>query len=275
MLDKCVHYAVVPSRWGDGPKVEPTVRSRFARTRTTSTTTSRATGTSTWRRSQGMIERRSTISSGGPDKGILLARAFISNESLHTSPIGEMRGFDANPFAQAKIGVAYDTSTGQIGVYTHKSCANWGSQCLPSHPIRFVPDASAIPDNDISPYNYVSASVDGLGIITINVAALNGWSGFGEAIEDIFPPFFPWDMNVNPTSFGRIHGQVRFVPVADGPTRSACFPTSSPRGSSSLRPHRPLASGGGGDLSHRCTRPGLYRGPAVRPPWRTSVAVHR
>ncbi|NYD59001.1 lysophospholipase L1-like esterase [Nocardioides marinisabuli] len=141
----------------------------------------------------------------GTDRGIVVSRGFIANKSSFDDAIGDHRSFDDNPYASSKVGVAWDTATGEIGIYVHRSCAVgftfvWNSTNLVCHnafPIEVVPNASSISDSDESKVNYVSVARSGEDLL-LSVSAINSWEGW------------------NPKDFGRINATVRLR--AAGPT---------------------------------------------------------
>lgn len=137
------------------------------------------------------------------DRGIVVARGFIRNKNTFTETIGDQRGFSINPGASSKVAVAWDTATGEIGVYVHRSCAVGytflnGSQtwaCKQAFPIRWDDNASANhPDSDESRYNYVGATRTAKGGIRVSVSAINSWE------------------SLNPKDFGRINANVVINP---------------------------------------------------------------
>ncbi len=136
----------------------------------------------------------------GPDRGVVVARGFIRNASTFTDLIGDHRQFESNPYASSKIGVAWDTKTGEVGVYVHRSCAVgwtflWNSSNIACHnafPIQFVADATAHKDTDESKVNYVSVSKSGNNL-TVAVSAINSWEGW------------------NPNDFGRINAKIQLT----------------------------------------------------------------
>jgi hypothetical protein len=141
-------------------------------------------------------------STTGPTSGhrdVVVARGFIADNDTFTSNIGDHRGFDHDPYASAKIGVAWDTGTGEIGVYVHKSCVIGSGYppielgCKDALPIRFVPDATVYGDDNGSPYNYVSVATAGSALV-VSVSAMNAWS----------------------SALGRINATVTIQPREDG-----------------------------------------------------------
>ncbi|MEV6489818.1 SGNH/GDSL hydrolase family protein [Actinoplanes sp. NPDC051633] len=136
-----------------------------------------------------------TTTAAGTDRGIVVARGYIRDKDTFTGSIGDHRQWNPNPYSSAKIGVAWDTKTGQIGVYVHKSCVIGSSLppfeagCRTALPIRFVPDATIYGDSNSTPYNYVSAVRSGSSLI-VAVSAMNAWSA----------------------SLGRINGKVTLTP---------------------------------------------------------------
>ncbi|WP_433551840.1 GDSL-type esterase/lipase family protein [Micromonospora zamorensis] len=184
VFDRCVHYKVAASRYGGqsplpwaAPKISPYINNYshlLARNRYFDTP------------AESGDRRANTTTTSGNDRGIVVVRGFIRNTNPFTDMIGDHRGFDANPYASAKIGVAYDTSNGQIGVYVHKSCvigysvpAPWEEGCKDARPIAFVPDASVYGDSSTGTANYVSTAwVNGALVITVSAMNSQG-SGLG------------------------------------------------------------------------------------------------
>lgn len=146
----------------------------------------------------GDVQARTTTTPG-TDRGIVVVRGFIRNTSPLLNSIGDHRQFDMNPYASAKIGMAWDTKTGDIGVYVHKSCVIGGVPlppevlgvgCRNAKPVQFVADAGTYGDADGSGYNYVSkAWVNGS--LVVKFSAVNSWSR---------------------TPFGRINATVTLTP---------------------------------------------------------------
>ncbi|MFD8497836.1 SGNH/GDSL hydrolase family protein [Amycolatopsis sp. NPDC059657] len=131
-------------------------------------------------------KRAETSVSPSTDRGIVVARGYIRNKDTFTDLIGDHRGFDNNPYASSKIAVAWDTKTGEIGVYVHQSCviggsnlpSPWVAGCRDAHPIQFVGNALAYGDTDKTPVNYVSVLKQSDGSLEVSVSAVNSWSNF-------------------------------------------------------------------------------------------------
>ncbi|SKB09343.1 SGNH/GDSL hydrolase family protein [Aeromicrobium choanae] len=131
-------------------------------------------------------QKAETRVAAGEDRGIVVARGYIRGKDAETNSIGDGRQWDSNPYASSKIGVAWDTATGEIGVYAHRSCAvggypllNIAAGCRSALPIKFVADASIYKDSDKSRYTYVSVQRQSSGGLRATVSAMNSWEGFG------------------------------------------------------------------------------------------------
>jgi len=132
------------------------------------------------------------VAPGSADRGIVLMRAFIRNSSAFNDTIGDHRGFSDDPYASAKIGIAWDTGTGEIGVYIHRSCVIGNTvlfggvsyACLPAEPVKFVPDASIYGDNNTDPFNYVSVTKTGNDLV-VKVAAINAYQEVFDAVQNL------------------------------------------------------------------------------------------
>ena len=148
-------------------------------------------------------QRAETRIPAGPDRGIVVARGFIADKSAFTNAIGDKRGFDAKPFSSAKMAVAWDTRTGEIGVYVHRSCVpgyrvpfvDKTLVCKGARPVRFVADATRVRDGNKAPYNFVSVRRSGQGL-ALQVSAINSFETQGAP------------------GLGRIHATVLLVPRA-------------------------------------------------------------
>lgn len=198
VFDLCEWYYVVASRYGgEGPRqsvpvrvlpYENNVNHYYARNRFFDTAADDG-------------DRRANMQvAAGPDRGVVVARGFIRNASTFTDIIGDHRQFESNPYASSKIGVAWDTKTGEVGVYVHRSCAVGSSflwnavnvACHNAFPIQFVSDATIYKDSNETKVNYVSVSKSGNNL-TVAVSAINSWEGW------------------NPTDFGRINAKIQLT----------------------------------------------------------------
>jgi GDSL-like Lipase/Acylhydrolase family len=119
----------------------------------------------------------------GPDRGIVLARSFIRNKDLMSDAIGDHRGFRPDAYASSKVTVAWDTGTGQVAVYVHRSCAIGATfpggpvqtLCRNALPIAFVANPGAAGDSNTDPRNLVNVARNATGGLTVTIAALNSW----------------------------------------------------------------------------------------------------
>lgn len=138
----------------------------------------------------------------GQDRGIVLARAYIRNKDTFTESIGDHRGWTANPAASSKVTVAWNTGTGEIAAYVHKSCIAGASLpngssvqagCHNALPAAFVPNAASAGDASTDQRNLISVSRTGSGGLSIGVSAVNSIS----------------------STLGRINGQLTLSPHKD------------------------------------------------------------
>jgi hypothetical protein len=198
IFDLCMWYYVVASRYGgEGPmqtvpvRVMPyqnNVNHWYARNRYINTDPDPGD------------KKLVTYVSGGPDRGMVVARAFIRNTDWFYDTIGDHRQFETNPYASSKIGLGWDTLTGEVGIYVHRSCAvghtivfnEANLVCHDAFDIKVVPDATIYGDSDESKFNYVSVSKSGDDLI-LAVSAINSWEGW------------------NPKDFGRINSRIRLT----------------------------------------------------------------
>jgi hypothetical protein len=136
----------------------------------------------------------------GPDHGVVVARAYIRNKDPIADLIGDHRQWDTNPYASAKMTIAWDTATGDVSVYVHKSCA--GGVCRNAFPVAFVADAASISDNDHSEFNYVTVARTGTGL------------NFGMAAINAFDHVCAGSLCVGP-GFGRINARGTLEPFGN------------------------------------------------------------
>jgi hypothetical protein len=135
------------------------------------------------------------------DRGVVVVRGFIAATDQFTDAIGDHRGFETNPYSSSKVGVAWDTSTGDVGVYVHHSCSagyefpdgTVEEGCHAARPIKIVSDASIYGDDAPGDYNYVSKSLSSEGVLTLKISAVN-------SITDVF---------------GRINATITLTPSGD------------------------------------------------------------
>ncbi|MCX5114718.1 hypothetical protein OOK13_40910 [Streptomyces sp. NBC_00378] len=153
----------------------------------------------------------------GKDRGIVLARAYIRNKTLFTDAIGDHRSWTANPAASAKITVAWNTSTGEVAAYAHKSCpvgitAPAGSvetpPCRDALPLAFVSDAASVGDTSKDPRNLISVSRTSSRGLSIGVSAMNSWERTCVGETCVGP------------GFGRINARLTLSPGKDTFTAS-------------------------------------------------------
>ncbi|MCL7382233.1 hypothetical protein [Streptomyces sp. 35G-GA-8] len=138
----------------------------------------------------------------GPDRGIVLARAYIRNKDTFTESIGDHRGWTANPAASSKVTVAWNTGTGEIAAYVHKSCLAGArlpngesveAGCFNALPAAFVSHAASVGDASTDQRNLISVSRTDSGGLSIGVSAVNSIS----------------------STLGRINGQLTLSPHKD------------------------------------------------------------
>lgn len=204
VLDDCMNYKVVATRWGgEGPmpfagvRVLPYQNNQyfgFARSRYLDA-------------APDVGDRKSVVfTAPGRDRGIVVARGFIDNTDAVAEAIGDRRSFSSHPYSSAKIGFAWDTRTGEVGFYTHRSCVLLNGPlpipgieagCWDALPVVVVENAGLFNDNDYSAKNYVSTWREGDGLI-VTVSVMNAVSG-----NLVVPPF------------GRINARVRLIPEGD------------------------------------------------------------
>lgn len=197
VTDGCPLYSVVAYRnGGEGPRSAPKMAWPYRGNLVyESAKRSYFTGT------PGTGDRMASTSvAGGVDHGIVVGRGFIRDANAFYDSIGDHRSFSSVPGASSKVAVAWDTASGEIGVYVHRSCVLgqlYGEYvCNNSYPISFVSNAAAYGDSDISKANYVSVSKSGSDLI-VSVSAMNSF-------ESLNP--------TNTPAMGRINATFRLTP---------------------------------------------------------------
>jgi hypothetical protein len=174
-----------------------------------------------WDYPKGAEDQRATMNVGpGKDRGIVVVRGYIRHMGATTSfwdnvsnIIGDRRVWDTNPYASSKIAIAWDTKTGDVSAYAHRSCAAgeawswewWNFQCISAKPIQFVSNAFYAADSDKSDANYVGVAKLPDGQLVVQVGAMNSW-------EATAPDGLPF-------GFGRINASISIIP--DGETFTA------------------------------------------------------
>ena len=200
VTDTCRYYTVVASRYGGGGPIKPANSRRAVPYQNNLPFFATKARYMTDAPSAGDQRFSSSVPAGTSDRGMVVVRGFIKNDDPFETAIGDKRGFSSAANSSAKIGVAWDTLTGQIGVYVHKSCvvgydlpSPWEAGCFDALPVRQVPDATVIGDNDVSYLNYVSVTRSGSGALRLSVSARNSASAL----------------------LGRINATVELTPVGD------------------------------------------------------------
>ncbi|MBG0568607.1 SGNH/GDSL hydrolase family protein [Actinoplanes aureus] len=164
----------------------------------------------------------------GPDRGVLVMRGFIADNNFFDAAIGDKRQYNSDVFNSAKATVVWDTKTGEVAIYVHKSClfgAN-GWQCKPALPIGIVGDAYSTPDGSSDYRNLFTVSKNPNGGLVVGVSAVNAWTEFlrnvgtveCQAILSGIAPFgFPDKAQLcyDLAHLGRISDQIFATPSGD------------------------------------------------------------
>jgi hypothetical protein len=106
--------------------------------------------------------------SSSTDRGIVLVRAFIQPTDPVLWDIGDRRGFTPEPVVSSRAVIAWDSTTGNIGVHIEKSCEQ-GVPVIGCHnalPVVF--GTSNARDGTPVSNNYVYASTDGPGTLYLH-----------------------------------------------------------------------------------------------------------
>ncbi|MFD5899838.1 hypothetical protein [Streptomyces sp. NPDC060366] len=198
--ETCVNYAVVALRDGvEGAR--PPVGERVVTSMVNRDHTTAARKFFTAAPASGDQVARTSVAPG-QDRGIVLARAYIRNKTAFTDAIGDHRSWTPDPTASAKITIAWNTGTGQVAAYIHKSCLagtklpngdTVEAGCFDALPPAFVPNASSVGDASTERRNLISVSRAGSGGLSIGFSAVNSIS----------------------STLGRIDGQLTLSPHKD------------------------------------------------------------
>ncbi|MFE5666041.1 hypothetical protein ACFQ7W_19155 [Streptomyces niveus] len=145
----------------------------------------------------------------GEDRGIVLARAYIRNNSFFNDAIGDHRSWTSKPSASSKITFAWNTGTGQVAAYAQKSCFVGATTqdgpietaCLGALPLVFGKHAASAPDDLRSDArNFISVSRNASGGLSFGLGAQNSWGSLCIS-NSCFGP-----------DFGRINGALTLTP---------------------------------------------------------------
>ncbi|MFJ8746254.1 hypothetical protein ACIRL2_43745 [Embleya sp. NPDC127516] len=120
----------------------------------------------------------------GIDRGMVITRAFIRNKDTLSDTIGDHRSWSSLPVVPAKATIAWNTGTGEVAVYVHRSCAVGISRpggaaetlCRNALPIAFVADAASVGDASKDERNLFSVSKTADGGLSIGMSAANSWN---------------------------------------------------------------------------------------------------
>ncbi|MEU1409321.1 hypothetical protein ABZ471_45065 [Streptomyces sp. NPDC005728] len=119
-----------------------------------------------------------TLLPKGADRGIVLVRGFIANTTAFYDQIGEHRSFSTDPEAGAKGTIAWDTATGQVGIYIEHSCFR-GLMCWDAKPLVRTQHAKENTDSNDIEQNEYWVEPYGNGGARIDVSLVNGFSSSG------------------------------------------------------------------------------------------------
>jgi lysophospholipase L1-like esterase len=114
----------------------------------------------------------------GTDRGILMMRGFIANNSSLDALIGDHRQWTASVGQSAKVTIVWNTKTGAVAIQVHQSClfGNNGWQCKNALPIAFVSDAYHTAENSTDYRNLFTLAKTSDGGLSVGVSAVNAWS---------------------------------------------------------------------------------------------------
>ncbi|MCX4695501.1 hypothetical protein [Streptomyces sp. NBC_01408] len=115
-----------------------------------------------------------TLLPKGADRGIVLVRGFIGEGTPLTNAIGEHRKWSTDPEAGAKATFAWDTATGQVGVYVEHSCIQGTGWCRDAKPLVRTQHARVV-DDSTAPTNEYWVEPYGDGGIRIDVSMVNAF----------------------------------------------------------------------------------------------------
>lgn len=112
------------------------------------------------------------------DRGILMMRGFIANNSAMDALIGDHRQWSTGAGQSAKATVVWDTATGDVAIHIHESClfGDNGWQCKDALPIALVTDAYRTPDLSTDWRNLFSVTKTPGGSLSVDVSAVNAWA---------------------------------------------------------------------------------------------------
>ncbi|MFG2147237.1 LGFP repeat-containing protein [Streptomyces sp. NPDC048696] len=121
----------------------------------------------------GDLKQSAVLMPKGPDRGVVVARGYIADGNLSSEEIGNHRSWSTDPTASSKVSIAWDTATGQVGVYVDQSCTKTFG-CRNAKPLVRTEHAKVVQD-DKTPQNEYWVEPYGDGGIRIDVSAVNSF----------------------------------------------------------------------------------------------------
>ena len=126
---------------------------------------------------EGDVAWRGSVA-GGTDRGIVMMRGFIRAGNAVDDLIGDHRQFSPSVGVSAKVTVVWNTKTGGVAIYVHRSCLFGlnGWQCKNALPIAFVADAYHVADTSTDYRNLFTIAKTADGGLSVGLSAVNAWS---------------------------------------------------------------------------------------------------
>ncbi|MER7844242.1 hypothetical protein ABTZ03_09895 [Kitasatospora sp. NPDC096077] len=122
----------------------------------------------------GDLKESATLLPKGPDRGIVVVRGYIGDDGNPVNhALGNHRLWSTEPEASSKVAIAWDTATGQVGIYVDQSCVG-DLTCRNAKPLVRTEHAKVVQD-DRTPQNEYWVEPYGDGGIRVDVSAVNSF----------------------------------------------------------------------------------------------------
>ncbi|WP_411104196.1 LGFP repeat-containing protein [Streptomyces sp. cmx-4-9] len=133
----------------------------------------------------GDLNESATLLPKGPDRGIVVVRGYIGDDGNPVNhSIGNHRLWSTEPEASSKVVFAWDTATGQVGVYVERSCVG-DLPCRNAKPLVRTQHAKVVQD-DRAPQNEYWVEPYGDGGLRVDVSAVNSFADVpGSSLADL------------------------------------------------------------------------------------------
>lgn len=133
----------------------------------------------------GDLDESATLLPKGADRGIVVVRGYIGDDGNPVNhSIGNHRLWSTEPEVSSKVAFAWDTATGQVGIYVEHSCVG-DLPCRNAKPLVRTEHAKVVQD-DRTPQNEYWVEPYGDGGMRVDVSAVNSFADVpGSSVADL------------------------------------------------------------------------------------------